>query len=276
MPQISVGTASIEYELYGGRGDPTLLIHGSWVDHRAWGRVAGSLGESMRTVAYDRRGYGGSTGPPRTHPVRDDVDDAANLLEALNEYPAHIVGHSYGGAVALRLAAERPELVRSLAVHEPPFLGWLTEPSPGAPEAAFALQEIRRIIGQVRAGDRSGAAENFAERFVPGPSVWERMSPPARARFAAASEHWVEEFEDPDAIAPAPEPFRSIQVPALLTWGEQSAPVFEAVQRELGRILPNATVVTLPGTAHLPQLTHPDLYVGALVTFLLERDIPPA
>ena len=75
------------------------------------------------------------TGPVRTHPARDDAGDLAQLLESLDLYPVHVVAHSYGGAVALRLALDRSEMVRSLALHEPPFVGLLEEDPATAPEA---------------------------------------------------------------------------------------------------------------------------------------------
>src|SRR5208282_5850182 len=118
-----------------GQGDPTVLVHGSLVDRTSWRGVRRGLAQSLTVLAYDRRGHGESTGPVRIHPVRDDASDLAELLESIDLYPAHVIAHSYGGAVALRLAFERPEMVRSLLLHEPPFVGLLEDDPATAPEA---------------------------------------------------------------------------------------------------------------------------------------------
>src|SRR5881227_1473149 len=108
-----------------GDGDALILIHGSWGERPTWGFILPGLSESFRVVSYDRRGHGESVGDPTAGTVRDDVADAAALIETVHGEPAYVVANSYGSIIALRLAGEHPELVRTMFCHEPPALGIL-------------------------------------------------------------------------------------------------------------------------------------------------------
>ncbi|MGB6501244.1 MAG: alpha/beta hydrolase [Thermoplasmata archaeon] len=275
MPHAIGAEVKIFYEIPGRSGDPTVLVHGSWADHSTWTRVVAPLASSLHLMTYDRRGHGSSTGPRRANPVRDDVADLAFLLESVDLYPAHVIGHSYGGAVALRLALDRPELVRSVAVHEPPFLSLLEgaegKSSPDATEARF---EIRRLQGLARSGRHEETAQQFAERFDSGPGAWNRLDPAARSSFTRHAPQWADEMDDPDATTPSRSELATLDLPVLLTTGERSLPLFHEIEGELRRALRNAVARVLPGTGHVPHLTDPEVYAGAIATFLLERDVP--
>src|SRR5690348_908784 len=84
-----------------GAGEPLVLVHPSWGDHRDWERVAPALGESFTVVAYDRRGHSRSEGRGT---VFDDADDLAGLIDGLELGAAHVVATSYGAIVALHAA----------------------------------------------------------------------------------------------------------------------------------------------------------------------------
>src|SRR5690349_4698413 len=132
MPTARLNGVSLYYELAGDDGPPLVLVHGSWGDHENWSTVATDLSKHFRLLTYDRRGHSRSERPAAQGSVHEDVDDLAALLEQLGLAPAHIVGNSFGAAIVLRLAARRPGLFRSLAIHEPPLLGVLaTDPAFG-------------------------------------------------------------------------------------------------------------------------------------------------
>jgi pimeloyl-ACP methyl ester carboxylesterase len=96
-----------------GTGDPLVLVHGSWVDRQTWGLVEKDLARRFRVVSYDRRGHSGSDDSATPGTRRDDEDDLAALVEVLGLAPANVVGNSFGGSIALGLAARRPELFGS-------------------------------------------------------------------------------------------------------------------------------------------------------------------
>ncbi len=264
----------LAYEVQGASGDPAVLVHG-WLGNRhRWDRMLPGLAHSMQVLAYDRRGYGESTYQPRPHPVRDDAADLAGLLERLDLYPAHIIGHSYGGAVALRLAIDRPEMVRSLALHEPPFFGLLAADPATASEGEELLSAVRRWQGWVHEGLRERAAEELVDAFSTESGAWGRLSDPVRAACARTMERWAEESADPDAQAPDGAACRELLVPTLLTVGGQSPRFLHRITQDLAGLLRNHQIVELPEAGHAPQSAQPHQYVGILSTFLLERNVP--
>jgi pimeloyl-ACP methyl ester carboxylesterase len=274
MPRRTVNGSQLYYELRGTEGDPAALIHGSWVDHHTWDLVAPGLARGLQVLSYDRRGHGESDGGPRAHPVRDDAADLAGLLESVDHFPVHVIAHSYGGAVAVRLAIDRPELVRSLSIHEPTFIGLLADDPATAPEWERLRDGVRELQAMVRGGRREAAAELFVDQFTPEPGAWGRLPESVRAACVRNADRWVEEFDDPDALAPDRSAAREIWMPALLTEGSNSPKFLDRTTRSLARLLGNSRVQVIPDAGHAPQLTRPDQFVGLELSFLLERNVP--
>src|SRR3954469_9013481 len=138
-----------------GSGEPVLLIHGNGANTRIWGRSAGDLAAHHRVIAYDRRGFGRSTGR-RARNMREHVADAAALLRELDAVPATVVGWSAGGVVAAGLAADHPELVGALVLSEP---GIHLPLNPTLPlfRSALKMEVARRL----RRDERAVAREVF-------------------------------------------------------------------------------------------------------------------
>ncbi|MFK0219219.1 alpha/beta fold hydrolase [Streptomyces vinaceus] len=94
-------------------------------DHAVWRRaIEADLKAGFTVVAYDRRGHGASGSPPGQGTRRRD--DLAALIESLGDAPVHVAGNSFGASAVLGLAARRPRLFRTIAVHEPPLIGVVT------------------------------------------------------------------------------------------------------------------------------------------------------
>lgn len=273
MPQLSLPHASVRYDL-AGEGDPTAFVHGSLVDRRTWESVRPALAQSLTTLVYDRRGYGESRGPARQHPVKDDAADLADLLTALDLYPVHLIAHSYGVAVALRLAVDRPELVRSLALHEPMFFGVLEDDPATAPEAERLRSSTAAILELARSGHREEAAGRIVDSLSEEEGTWSRFSPEVRRTFVQHVDRWAEELDDPEATQPDRSTLAELLIPVLLTTGERSPPFLQRITAGTAALLQNATVRTLPGAGHAPHRTNPDLFVALIHGFLVERNVP--
>ncbi|HYA57024.1 MAG TPA: alpha/beta hydrolase [Thermoplasmata archaeon] len=274
MATARVGDSQLFYRVEGRHGDPVVLIHGSLSDHHTFDRARRSLAVSLQVLVYDRRGYGESTGPAKAHAVADDAADLAGLLEAANLYPAHLVAHSYGGAVAIRLAVDRPELVRSLALHEPPFIGLLRDDPETAAEGERlerGAQGIRALIG---AGRIEEASRLLVDEFSGEPGSWDRLPAPTRQVQMGYATRWDEEFRDPEAARPRATEVRELLLPVLLTVGGKSPPFLHRIVDRLGDLFRNASVENLRDVGHVPQLAQPEEYAGVIGTFLLERDVP--
>lgn len=115
MPTVDVNGTTLAYDEVGDAGGvPLLLSHSLFFTRRMFDPLVAELGAGYRVVTYDHRGQGESARAPLEQLDMDTLtDDAAALIEALDLGPCHVVGNSMGGFVALRLAARRPELVRS-------------------------------------------------------------------------------------------------------------------------------------------------------------------
>lgn len=115
MPIIDVNGTTLSYDDTGGPGPAVVLSHSLFFDRTMFAAQVAEFGRRYRVVTYDHRGQGDSA---RSSFVDMDTlaADAAALITALDLGPAHVVGNSMGGFVALRLAARRPELVRSAVV----------------------------------------------------------------------------------------------------------------------------------------------------------------
>lgn len=118
LPTIDVNGTTIGYDDSagtGGSGPAVVLAHSLFFDRTMFAGQVARFGQTHRVVAYDHRGQGGSA-PSTSLDMETLAEDAAALIEALDLAPCHFVGNSMGGFVALRLAARRPELIRSAAV----------------------------------------------------------------------------------------------------------------------------------------------------------------
>jgi pimeloyl-ACP methyl ester carboxylesterase len=274
MPTVRVRGGDLGYDLTGTGGDPVVLVHGSYVDRHNWDPVVPGLSQAMHVLAYDRRGYGQSPLLPRTSPVRDDAEDLAALLAELDHFPAHVIAHSYGGAVALRLAIDRPEMVRSLSIHEVPFVGLLEDDPTTAPEAERLEAGVVAMRTLIRSGHPESAAEQLVEQFNTEPGAWGRMPPAARAMFVRNADRWADEYGDPAALRPDVVAVHDLLIPVLLTEGSLSPPFLRRITQELDRRLRNSTLQEIPDAGHAPHISRTDQYVGLLVSFLLERNVP--
>ena len=151
-----------------GDGEPFVLVHGSWGDRDAWMLVEPTLAEHFHVVSYNRRGHTGSENGKPGATRRDDEDDLEALIEGLDLGPVHLFGSSFGGSTALGLATRRPDLLRTLAVHEPPLLA-----------LAGDHPEVTRMAGSI--GEVVEILEAATTSAVPGCS-WRPRSAPATGR----------------------------------------------------------------------------------------------
>jgi pimeloyl-ACP methyl ester carboxylesterase len=121
---------------WGRRGPRVVLVHGDVFDAPATFAAMEPLAANHRLVLVNRRGFGAS---PEVDGEDFDVD-AGDLAEVLTDEPTHLVGHSYGGVVALLAAAQVPSSVQSLTVFEPPAFGLVANDP-----------EVRRFIDAIQA-----------------------------------------------------------------------------------------------------------------------------
>jgi pimeloyl-ACP methyl ester carboxylesterase len=232
-----------------GEGDPLVLIHGGWTDHTTWNRLVPCLTGSFRVVRYDRRGHSRSERGAADPTRRRHEDDLAALLEALGSARANLVGTSYGAMMALALAGQRPDLVRSVVAHEPPAIAVVQ-----TPEVEVLFDSVR---DQIVAGDAAGATRRFFEEAVLGPGGWELVPEPVRLAAIANAQTFVDMLADPEWGALDVAAIRRFPGPALVTYGDAGPRwlphIAISVAEQIGR-----PTMLIPGAGHTPHHTHPE------------------
>jgi 3-oxoadipate enol-lactonase len=253
-----------------GRGDSLLLVHGLGTNRGVWRAATPELDRRWRVIAPDLPGFGESA--PLDGGFR--LDDAADALaDAAREWsadgPVDVVGHSLGGAVAVRLAGRQPDLVRRLVLFapaglapRPPLLA--TALSAGAPPFLAA----RRLLGRLLAGNRT------ARRAVLFGAVHDagRLSP-TEARELLNASRAARSLRPAARVAIATdlrEEIDRLDCPLGLIWGEQDLVVPARIREQLARRRSDVPLETIRGAGHVAQAERPGEFVAALER-LLER-----
>lgn len=240
-----------------GHGDPVVLLHAGASSARQWRKISPHLEQRYRLLAPDLIGFGDT--PPWAGPDDLTHDDQAALVRALidanDERPVHLVGHSYGGATAVRVVLAAPAEVRSLVLIEP----IMTPLLPQAGEADL-FEEYRtfaeRFIAQVDGG-RGEAAMRFFIDHRNGAGTWDATGDEGRARLVAVASQTADAFKsnlnNPTTLADC----KSITKPTLIICGEHTTAPERLVTRILADLIPERRYVTVEGAGHMSPLTHP-------------------
>jgi pimeloyl-ACP methyl ester carboxylesterase len=268
MATANVNGVRLFCEVSGTGKVPLVLVHGSWGSHHNWDLVVPALAESFRVLTYDRRGHSESDRPPEQGSVREDVADLAALIEHLGLGPAWVAGNSFGASITLRLAGERPDLLRGVIAHEPPLFSLLANDRSVAPMLDEVGKTIGAVVERIASGDHAGAAEQFVETVALGPGTWVQLPPDLQRTFIKNAPTFLDEARDPDQLAFDLAWIRGFSRPSLLTKGDQSPPTFAPVVARVADALPNASDFTFQGAGHIPHATHPDAYIEAIGAFI--------
>lgn len=267
MPTSAINGVQLYWEL-DGSGEPAVLVHGSWGDHNNWAPVVPALSSSLNLATYDRRGHSRSERPPGQGSIQQDVDDLAAVIEHLFAGPAHVIGNSFGAAVALNLAARRPELIRTLVAHEPPLFGLLQGDSRFQEALQAVQQRIAAVVPLLQAGDYEAGARRFVETIAFGPGAWEQLPQAMRDIFVFNAPTWLDELQEPAWDTLDLRALSGFTAPALLSMGGESPPFFPAVVERIAAALPHARRHLFAQAGHVPHLSHSAEYVRLVTEFI--------
>jgi pimeloyl-ACP methyl ester carboxylesterase len=239
------------------------MVHGGVCDHLAWYFVVPLLARNFAVYTFDRRGRGGSRdSQPAT--VDREVDDIAALLQHIGE-PAHLLGHSAGGILALK-AAMRADNLLSLMLYEPAFVveGARERPAPAVLEKMRALLAANNRAEVVRIAMREsiGLSESEIAAMEAGHG-WDHLCGLAHA----IPNDWLlwEEHLDVEAL-------KTVQTRTLLLEGSESPSWLRQAAQTIADALPNARQVGLAGQAHSAMITAPELFAQAVTNFALHSN----
>lgn len=251
-----------------GNGPGVVCIHCNASSSSQWRPLMDRLAPRHRVLAPDTHGAGRGPSWPadRALTLRDEVA----LLEtvfARAGAPFTLVGHSYGGAVALLAALGRPEQVHALVLYEPTLFALVDAESPAPNDADGIRATVTRCADFLAAGDRSAAAEGFIDYWM-GAGAWCAKPEPQRSAIEAAVLNvpgWGQAlFGDATPLAA----FRALDMPVLLMRGSETTSSARAVSTLLARTLPRVESLTFRGLGHMGPVTHPAQVDTAIEDFL--------
>jgi len=169
------------------------------------------------------------------------------------------------------LAVRRPDLFRSLIVHEPPLMGLVADNAELQPLMMEFWGRIDAVLDQLRAGDIEGGTKRFVEEVALGPGAWEQLPEEVRQMNMNNAPAFLDEVQDPKVADLDLSALARFSSPVLLTEGDQSLPWYPKIMSKLARAIDGAERLTFPGAGHVPHQTHPDEYVRAIVEFTQAR-----
>ncbi|MEO7057901.1 MAG: alpha/beta hydrolase [Caldimonas sp.] len=261
-------SAAVPHVVEAGDGPAVLCLHSNASTSGQWRALTSLLADRFRVLAVDGYGAGKSPEWQGTRQVR--LDDEVALLATVIERAGdrfHLVGHSYGGAVAVKLASACPGRVRSLCLYEPTLFHLVAAGAPSASPAAgiwHAASDAAQAVGR---GDSDDAAERFID-FWMGAGAW-TATPAAKKPAIAASMRNVAAWRDAlfgeDAAA---ESFARLDMPTVLLHGDRSPQSALAVVEALTRLVPGIVVSSLAGLGHMGPVTHAAVVNARIESFL--------
>jgi pimeloyl-ACP methyl ester carboxylesterase len=251
-----------------GQGEPVVLLHSSASSSGQWRGLAEALSPRYHVVAPDLYGYGATERWAGERPflLESEAEIVLALLERL-DHRAHLVGHSYGGAVALRAAAVRRDLFSSLTLIEPAAFHLLRGID------TVALGEIVQVAGIVASALERGAYVAGFDHFY---DYWSGVGASQRIpvhKHRAMGAHLVKiglEFHAVLNEETRLEDLRELSVPTLILRGTASPLPTRRICQLLEPILPHAEGRTIAGAGHMAPITHPE-QVNAAICAHIER-----
>jgi pimeloyl-ACP methyl ester carboxylesterase len=243
-----------------GSGAPLVLLHGGLVDSRAWRREIDAFSSEFHVIAWDAPGCGGSSDPPAAVTLDDYADTVAALLDTLDVGPAHILGHSFGGGLALAVYERHPRLVRSLVLVSA-YAGW---------SGSLPPEEVEERRQRAERNARR-PTQDWIDDFLA--TLFDETTP----------RHLVEQTREimldtrPQGMLPMLSAFANadltdtlgrVAVPTLLLYGDNDQRSRRPVAEKMDAAIPTSRLVFLPGAGHNVHVEAPEAFDDEVRSFL--------
>jgi 3-oxoadipate enol-lactonase len=272
VPTIAVNGVELFYKESGSGPETIVFSHGLLMDHSMFEPQRAAFEGRYRVIAYDHRGQGQSPDPGDGYDMDTIAADAAALIEALARAPCHFAGLSMGGFAGMRLAARRPELLRTLTLMN---TGAGKEPASSRLRYGF-LAQLVKIIG-------TAPFTGIAVKELFGKSTRSSNDPAVREMLA----QWTEKLRSrPRNTAKAlmgvmtrpdfsPQELSAIGCPTLIIAGKDDTAQPHRNSQKLAAAIRDSRLVLLPACGHSSSLEAPQAVVNAMRD-LIERESRPA
>jgi pimeloyl-ACP methyl ester carboxylesterase len=251
----------VHWRDFGTGPERGLMLHCALAHSKAWTRLAAELGDLLTMIAPDMPGHGKSGAWDHRGDLHDQV--TAIALDCLGD-GGHVIGHSFGATIALRLAIEAPDLVHSLTLIEPVLFA-----AAGESDASVLQEYIDTSQGfgaALAREDWALAAADFIQIWGDG-RPWSDLTDREQALFSSQM-HFIRETEpcllQDTAGLLRPGRMEGIICPTLLIRGQNTEPVIAAIHATLARRIPDTVETVIEGAGHMVPISHP-VPVAALI-----------
>lgn len=263
MPELIFQGQRVAY-LDQGAGVPLVLLHAGGSSGKQWAKTASLLENEYRVIAPDLWGFGlterwmveGSL----THDHQALL--VAEVIAKVASGPVHLVGHSYGGATAVRLVLQQKDLVRTLILIEPILTPLLKL---AGDEETFReyFEMAQAFLSNAAVGRLEEAWHGFID-YRNGSGTWAGLPASTKARFAAGTDGVVAAFHSNLNNPTSLDDIRRVEIQTLVMCGETTTLPDRRVTEILREQMPKCQYMVIPGADHMSPLTHPEFIAKAV------------
>jgi pimeloyl-ACP methyl ester carboxylesterase len=257
-----------------GTGPALICIHAGYGSSGQWRSLTECLASQFRVITCDMSSSGKSPAisPGVQYTLDEEVAFLTPAFQAAGDF-FHLLGHSFGGAVALKAALRYRGRVRSLTLFEPTLFALLVSSAPDSPAACELLEHTHRTSHFADLGDYEAAGELFVDYWFQR-GAWvatrEEVRAHIRARMSLLRQRWDALLRDPVVLSDV----ASIAVPVLCLTAEKSNVPARALSQLVIGALPCVRTFDIEGVGHMAPLSHPDRVNPLIKAFLEEVSGP--
>ena len=244
---------SINHMVLGDGSERALMMHCTLSSARAMAPMAMAFEDRFTTTAFDLPGHGQSGDWDFKGDLQDRVTEVA---ESFIDGPIHLIGHSFGATVALRLMSQMPERIKSVVLFEPVFVEAAFQRTPKL-RASYEA-EAQDFVEAIKNNDKERATIEFLKMWGDG-TPWEAIPPNLR-------QSMIDKIDVVDAGTPALHQdahgllgltgLANYKCPALFIRGARSIPIMQDVHAALVELMPQASDHAIEGAGHMVPMTH--------------------
>lgn len=245
-------------------GEAVVLLHAGGASAQHWRKITPYLQDRYRLLAPDLLGFGATKFRNR----RQDAshDDQADLVRALIKHAGqgmvHVVGHSYGGATAMRLAVRYPEVVQSLVLIEPALTPILCHAGENTLYEESHIEALA-FIRDADTGRDVAAWRRFIDNYN-GDGTWASLSDRAQTRLLNVTAPMAAAYKANLHNSTGLRDLAELTIPTLVLCGEKTNEAYHRICGIVWEQVPDCDYEMISGAAHMSPLTHVESVVGAI------------